>query len=94
MATEYIFDRSVYGRLVRAARIIAGHDSVADASKAITEITGLTFSDRTIYALERGEQEPTVAQYMALTLAYRPPGGLVFWEAAFAPEIVAMFDSR
>lgn len=62
MADDPIFDRHTYGRLARAARIIAGHDRVEDAAVAITERTGLDLSSRTLYAIERGEQEPSIRQ--------------------------------
>lgn len=82
-----LFDRHTFGRLLRAARIIAGHDRVEDAARAVTERTGVAMSARTLYALERGEQEPSATQYAAVTLTFAPPGGDVFWASAFSDEV-------
>lgn len=89
-----MFDPVAYGRLARAARIIAGHDRVEDAAHAIAELTGVEISARTVYAIERGEQSPSVEQYVALSLAYRPPGGPGYWDGSLSPEAQAFFRER
>jgi hypothetical protein len=89
-----IFDGVVYGRLLRAARIIAGFDTVKDCLAHIHERTGLALSERTLYAIERGEQTPTVEQYFAFAIACQPPGGLAYWESAFNDQVRGEFSRR
>lgn len=91
MADAEIFDRETFGRLLRAARIIAGFDSVADAAAAITERTGVAVSERTIYALERGEQDPTAPQFLAVAVTFRPPGGEGYWSPCMRADVLAYY---
>jgi transcriptional regulator with XRE-family HTH domain len=89
-----IFDRHTYGRLLRAARIIAGYDRVEDVPPAILEATGVELSARTIYALERGEQEPTATQFLALVMTLRPPAGETYWQSALRADVLAYYAAR
>jgi hypothetical protein len=89
-----LIDLAEYGRRVRAARILARCDSLSQASERVEEATGVKMSGRTLGALERGDQGPTVEQYFAITLAFRPPGGLAFWEPAMVPEVGALVEER
>jgi transcriptional regulator with XRE-family HTH domain len=89
-----IFDRATFGRLLRAARIIAGYDRVEDAAAAIHQATGVDISPRTIYALERGEQEPTASQFLALTVTLRPPAGETYWQGAMRADVLAYYAER
>jgi hypothetical protein len=86
-----IFDRHTFGRLLRAARIIAGFDRVEDVPAAILERTGVEMSARTVYALERGEQEPTASQFLALVLTLRPPSGETYWSSALRGDVLAYY---
>lgn len=92
MEEQPLLDRLTFGRLLRAARIIAGYDRVEDAAVAVHERTGVDLSARTMYALERGEQEPTTSQFLALTMALRPPGGSNYWSSALRPDVVAYLE--
>lgn len=85
-----LIDLVVFGRLVRAARIIAGFESVKAAADAVRERTGITISDRTLYAIERGEQEPTITQLVAFAMAFNPPGGQVFFAQAYRDDVRVM----
>jgi transcriptional regulator with XRE-family HTH domain len=91
MSSQPIFDREVFGRLLRAARIIAGYDRVEDAAAAVHDQTGVDISARTIYALERGEQEPTASQFLALAVTLRPPSGETYWASAMRPDVLAYY---
>lgn len=82
-----LIDRDAYGRLLRAARIVAGHDRVDDAVLAVEAATGVHLSARTWYALERGEQAVTLEQHVAIMLALRPPSGLDFFAGAFTADV-------
>ena len=91
MNDQPILDRDAFGRLLRAARIIAGYDRVEDAVAAIHETAAVDMSERTLYALERGEQEPTAAQFLAVIITFEPPSGAVYWFGCFRPDIRAYF---
>lgn len=91
---EPIFDRCVFGRLLRAARIIAGYESVAEAAAKISETTGVQISDRTLYALERGEQDPTAPQFLAVAVTYRPPAGESYWQSCMRADVLAYYAEQ
>lgn len=87
MASEFV-NLAQYGRLLRAARILAGYDRVDDASKGVEEDTGVPISPRTLYALERGEQSPSLEQFLALTMHYDPPSGWSYWQKAYSEKFL------
>lgn len=89
-----MFDRYQFGRLVRAARIIGGYDNVSDLAEALVTRHGVHLSERTLYAIERGEQEPTVSQYIAIVLTLNPPGGALYWDRCLRPDIASYFQAR
>jgi len=93
-AADPTFNRAMFGRLLRGARIICGHDTVASAVAAMEESTGVGISERTFYALERGEQEPTVTQYIALVMAFPTPGNASYWDACLRDDVAAYFQHR
>lgn len=86
-----LFDPETYGRLARAARIIAGYDRVEDVPAAVLERCGVEISARSIYGIERGERAPSIEQYFALALTYAPPGGSAYWDTAFSLEVSSTF---
>lgn len=91
-----ILDAEQFGRLLRAARIVAGFDRVRDAAAAIRNTSGVAITERALYALERGEQRVTVEQLLGVVVTYRPIGGGAFFAgavrrdafAALRPEMV------
>lgn len=87
MTTGHIIDRQRFGRLARAARVIAGFDRVEDAAAAIRETAGIEVSARTLYAIERGEQDATMPQFLAMNLTYRPPSGVWYWDTALREDV-------
>lgn len=82
-----LVDRVQMGRLFRAARILAGHDRVEDAVRAVKAATGLQVSSRTWYALERGEQPVTMDQMLAAAITFRPPTGVGFFRDAVRDDV-------
>lgn len=85
-----IVDQEALGRRIRAARVLAGFDNMADLTAAIRE-TGLQISDRTLYALERGEQPITWEILIALVLSMQPPGGVRFFWPVIADRHIRRF---
>lgn len=51
-----IIDRVQFGRRLRAARIMHGFDRMSDFAALLRSRYGVDVSDRTVYAIERGEQ--------------------------------------
>lgn len=82
-----VIDVDRYGRLLRAARIYAGYDRVDDAATAIVDSTSVPISTRTLYALERGEQMPSIEQFLACAVTYDPIGGWAYWAACYTERV-------
>lgn len=89
MENTPLVDKETLGRIFRSARIYAGLDSVAEAAQRIQEATGLHVSERSMYAIERGEQLPSVDQFMAFLITYQPPGRGDFLLPAFRDDVRA-----
>lgn len=86
--SKTLVDLEILGRRLRAARIAAGYDSVKDVAAALEDQLGVVIPDRTVYAIERGEQMPSLAQFVALGYVYNPPGGDAFFSPAFDERIL------
>lgn len=78
-----------YGRRLRAARILAGCERVRDLIELIEQETEVKMSERTLYAIEKGKQMPTVEQYLALLVTLRPPNGAHFFNPAWSEKAIA-----
>lgn len=89
-----LIDAEIVGRRLRGARIVAGYDRVADACKAVVSTAGISLSERTLYAIERGEQLPNWEQIVALVMTYDPPGGMRYVEAALRPSALEWFVAK
>lgn len=88
-----VIDRDQMGRLIRAARTIAGFDRVEDAANAISERTGHRMSTRTLYALERGEQNLSLEHLIQIVMTFRPPGNVVFFNGAYRDDVREMLET-
>lgn len=84
-----LIDADKLGRLMRAARIVAGFDRMEDAIVEIENLTGVHITARTLYALERGEQKATLEQMFALMVTYRPPSVRTFFLQAMREDVRA-----
>lgn len=82
-----LVDYADLGRRFKAARILAGHESVTAGCDAIADQTGLHIPHRAMYAIEKGEQHPSIEQYMAVLMTYRPPYGGDFLLPAFRDDV-------
>lgn len=83
-----LIDAEIVGRRLRGARIVAGYDRVADACKAVTSTAGISLSERTLYAIERGEQLPNFEQLAGIVMTFDPPGGWGYLMPAFRQDLV------
>lgn len=76
---EGLIESVRFGRYLRAARTIAGYDRVVDLADATARKTGVVMSEKTLYKVERGEQDPTFEQVVALVITIKPKGGLLYF---------------
>jgi len=71
---EPVIESHVFGRRLRAARVLAGYSAERLAEEVSAR--GVVLSKRTLYAAERGEQYPSVPQLdvimhvLGVTFAY------------------------
>ena len=86
-----LVDPVIFGRRLRAARIMAGFDRVVDLVDALDRKTGVRVSERTAYAIERGEQLPSVDFLMAVILTLHIQGGIEYFLPAMNAECVAEY---
>jgi len=66
---EPVLDAAVFGRDLRSLRIRRGFDRAADFTALLRHNYGVDVSDRTLYAIERGEQVPRLDFYLAALAA-------------------------
>jgi transcriptional regulator with XRE-family HTH domain len=64
-----VLDAGVFGRDLRSLRIRRGYDRAADFTALLRHKYGVEVSDRTLYAIERGEQVPRLDFYLAAVAA-------------------------
>jgi transcriptional regulator with XRE-family HTH domain len=81
LGPQSVLDLATFGRRLRALRVLAGYDRASDFTAVLRSRYGVDVHDRTLYAIERGEQSPTMAFVLACVGALRPP---LNW---FAPAI-------
>ena len=91
-STGPLVDRIQMGRLIRAARIVAGYDRVEDAAAAVQHETGVKMTARMLYSLERGEQTVSMEHMIAVVMTFQPPGAIRFFEGGTRGDVQAMFD--
>lgn len=56
LSPHNVVDKVAFGRRLRALRILRGYDRVTDFVQILRSQYGVDVSDRTVYAIERGEQ--------------------------------------
>lgn len=81
-----MIDSQDLGRRVRAARVLAGIENIGVVTEAIGDL-GIVVSDRTLYAIERGEQPVAYDLLVALINILQPPGGLRFFNPAIREDL-------
>lgn len=73
LAPQNIVDRVVFGRRLRAQRVLEGYDRVGQLTHVLRSRYGIDVSDRTIYAIERGEQMPHLDFVLGVVAALNCP---------------------
>lgn len=89
LSPHNIIDKVAFGRRLRAARIINGYDRVTDFTSIMRSRYGVDVSDRTVYAIERGEQMPHLDFFVAALALLNPDPGY-FFQAIRADVIEAL----
>ena len=69
LAPHNIVDKVVYGRRLRAQRVLMGFDRVQQLTHVLRSRFGVDVSDRTVYAIERGEQMPHLDFFLGVCAA-------------------------
>jgi len=73
LSPNNIIDVVVFGRRLRAQRVLEGFDRVGQLTHILRSRYGIDVSDRTIYAIERGEQMPHLDFVLAVVAALNCP---------------------
>lgn len=81
-----VFEPKELGKRLRGARTVAGFESMKVVNKELEHRFGITYSERGLLAIERGDQMPTFDQFLTLILLYDPPGGIQFFFGSIRPE--------
>lgn len=71
LAPNNLVDTVILGRRIRALRILNGYDRATDLVAVLRSQYGVEMSERTLYAIERGEQMPHVDFMLAILIHFR-----------------------
>lgn len=92
LAPHRIVDLHLFGRRLRACRIMQGYDRASDFVAVLRSRFGIDVSDRTVYAIERGEQMPGFDFAVACFVLLDPSPG--FFAPALRDDVRAFLDRR
>ena len=87
-----IVDMVTFGRHLRALRILRGFDRATDFTTLLIQNYGVDVSDRTLYAIERGEQMPHIDFYFAAICALGAERD--YFSPAVRPDVVRKLARR
>lgn len=73
LAPQNIVDKVAFGRRLRAQRVLMGYDRVSQLTHVLRSRYGIDISDRSIYAIERGEQMPHLDLVLGVVAALATP---------------------
>lgn len=73
LAPHNIIDKVAFGRRLRAQRVLMGFDRVSQLTQILRSRYGIDISDRSIYAIERGEQMPNLDFVVGVVAALECP---------------------
>ena len=91
-APRNVLDPVVWGRLLRSLRIMRGYDRLTDLARLLRQNYGVEVSDRTLYAIERGEQIAHMDLCIAVSDALQSPVG--WWDAALRADIIRNAEDK
>lgn len=73
LAPHSVVDLKTFGRRLRALRVLRGFDRASDFTAVLRSRYGVESHDRTLYAIERGEQMPGLDFVLACVAILHPP---------------------
>lgn len=86
LAPHRILDAIVFGRRLRALRILNGYDRATDFVAVLRSQYGVDMSERSLYAVERGEQSPSLELFFATVTMLKPE--VAFFAPAFREDVM------
>ena len=92
LSPHNIVDRVMFGRRLRAQRVLMGFDRVGQLTHVLRSRYGIDVSDRTIYAIERGEQMPHFDFYVGVCAALDVPPG--YFSPAIRHDVAELFQAK
>lgn len=92
LSPNNIVDLVIFGRRLRALRVLNGFDRVSDLVSIIRCKYGVDVSDRTVYAIERGEQMPHIDFILAVSAVLEPPND--YFTPAYRSDVTEMLAKR
>ncbi len=87
-----VVDTVLFGRRLRSLRILRGFDRVSDFTVLLRTRYGISISDRSAYAIERGEQMPGLDFYIAVACALEADRD--YFSPAFRADCQAFLAGR
>ena len=81
----------IFGSLLRGLRQDRGRGRGQAFCDEMYRRTGVLISERTLYAMEKGQQEATFAQVVAFVFTLRPDGGIHYFGGALPAELAMQF---
>lgn len=73
LAPQSVVDLRTLGRRLRALRVLQGFDRASDFTTIMRSRYGVEITDRTLYAIERGEQMPHLDFMLGMIAILHPP---------------------
>lgn len=86
LSPHNVVDKVAFGRRLRAQRILAGFDRVTDFVALLRSQYGVDISDRSVYAIERGEQMPHLDLVVASVALLKSP--VDYFAPAIRPDVI------
>lgn len=85
-----LIDLIELGKRVKAARVLAGHETVKAGAEFLRSSLGVQMSDRTLYSIERGTAMPNLEQVVAIIFGFRPPGYSAFFVPCLREDVLRL----
>lgn len=91
-----IVNKRLFGALLRTLRkdpdrVGCGFDRGQAFCDALLTRAGLRMSERTLYDIEKGQQEATFSEVVAFVIALKPEGGIHYFSPALPPDTAVQF---
>lgn len=92
LSPQNVVDKVAFGRRLRALRVLNGYDRVQEFTHVLRSRFGVDVSDRTVYAIERGEQMPHLDFFIGCLATFDQPYDY-FWPA-IRTDVIEVIKKR